>query len=122
MYASAPTTAQAIALANGAVTGFATFVNQLNADKAPQSQRVDIRLLGPATGGIVDPTASKSTAVLVFLVVFAIWCWLVLFVSRLRANLRAAKSSRADDLAGIPEPHRTYGPHPFAADFPRPRR
>ena len=97
VYASAPTTAQAIALANGAVTGFATFVNQLDPGKVPQSQGVEIRQLGQATGGIVDPTASKSIAVLVFLVVFALWCWFVLFASRLRANLRAAKLGRADE-------------------------
>jgi hypothetical protein len=119
VYASAPTTAQAIALANGAVTGFATFVNQLNAGKVPQSERIDIRQLGPATGGVVDPTASKSVAVLIFLVVFAIWCWLVLFVSRLRANVRAAKRGHADELAGVPEPNgRTFGAHPVAGDSP----
>jgi hypothetical protein len=116
VFAAAPTTAQAVALANGAVTGFAAFVNQLNAGKVPQSERVDVRQLGPATGAVVDPTASKSIALLVFLVVFAIWCWFVLFMSRLRANLRAAKISRAEDLSGIAEPHpRTYSP-PFAAD------
>jgi hypothetical protein len=119
VYASAPTTAQAIALANGAVTGFAAFVNQLNAGKVPQSERIDIRQLGPATGGIVDPAASKSIALLVFLVVFAIWCWLVLWVTRFRANLRAAKSSRTDEIPGIPEPHaRTFGPNPFAGNSP----
>ena len=36
VYAKAPTTAQAIALANGAVTGFAHFVSQLNANNVPQ--------------------------------------------------------------------------------------
>lgn len=117
VYASAPTTAQAIALANGAVTGFATFVNQLNPGKLPQSEAVEIRQLGQATGGIVDPTASKSTALLVFVAVFAIWCWLVLFVSRQRANLRAAKEGHADaDLASAtPEPHFPEpDPHHFA--------
>jgi hypothetical protein len=119
VYAAAPTTAQAIALANGAVTGFATFVNHLNGGNVPQSQRVEIHELGPATGGIVDPTSSKSIAVLVFLVVFAIWCWFVLFVSRLRANLRAAKSGGATEHSAIPEPHfPELAPHAFASDPP----
>jgi hypothetical protein len=119
VYAAAPTTAQAIALANGAVTGFATFVNQLNGGTVPQSERVEIRQLGPATGGVVDPTASKSTAVLIFLVVFAIWCWLVLFVSRLRANLRAAKRGVANEHSAIPGSHLPeLSPHPFAGDPP----
>ena len=119
VYAAAPTTAQAIALANGAVTGFAAFVNQLNGGNVPQSQRVDIRELGPATGGIVDPTSSKSIAVLIFLVVFAIWCWLVLFVSRLRANLRTAKRGGVNEHSAILEPHLPdLAPHPFAGDPP----
>lgn len=103
VFASAPTTAEAIRLANGAVAGFATFVSQLNPGKVPASERVDIRELGPATGGIVDPTASKSMALLVFVGVFAIWCWLVLFVHRLRSNLRAAKTGAAEEVSGMPE-------------------
>ena len=95
VFASAPTTAQAVALANGAVTGFASFVNQLNAGNVSAGNRIEIRQLGQATGGVVDPAASKSIALLAFVAVFAIWCWLVLFVSRLRANLRAAKRGRA---------------------------
>ena len=73
----------------------------------------------PGDGGIVDPTASKSIAVLVFLVVFAIWCWFVLFASRLRANLRAAKLGRADEFPIVPEPdllHEFGAPH-FAGDL-----
>ena len=117
VYASAPTTARAIALANGAVTGFETFVNQLNRGKVSQSEAVEIRQLGQATGGMVDPTASKSIALLLFLVVFAIWCWFVLFVDRMRANLRAAKQSRADEFSGIAEPYLpTLDEYPFSGD------
>ena len=121
VYANAPTTAQAIALANGAVTGFATFVNLLNASKVSQSERIEIRQLGQATGGIVDPSTSKSIAVLVFLIVFAIWCWFVLFVSRLRANLRAAKGGRSDESSAIPEPDLPdeSGAPPFAGHPPQ---
>jgi hypothetical protein len=120
VYATAPTTARAIALANGAVTGFATLVNQLNAGTVSQSDRVEIRQLGQATGGTVDPTTSKSIAVLVFLGVFAIWCWLVLFVRRLRANLRSAKRGSADELSAIPEPDLpdVFGAPPFAGNLP----
>jgi hypothetical protein len=103
VYAKAPTTAQAIALANGAVTGFANFVSQLNANHVPQAERVQVRQLGGATGGLVDPSASKSIGLLVFIAVFAVWCWIVLFVSRLKGNLSAAKRGGADDLFGLPE-------------------
>jgi hypothetical protein len=98
VYADAPTTAQAIALANGAVTGFASFVDQLPANNVPKSQRVEIRQLGQATGGMVDASASKSTAVLVFVGVFALWCCIVLFASRLLANLRTAKRGDVDSV------------------------
>jgi hypothetical protein len=98
--ADAPTTKQAIALANGAVAGFANFVNQLNANNVPQSQRIDIRQLGQATGGMVDASASKSIGLLVFVAVFALWCWIVLFASRLKANLRAARRGEVEPSGG----------------------
>ena len=94
VYAQAPTTEKAIALADGAVTGFAEFINHLNANGVPQRERVEIRQLGQATGGIVDPGAGKKIGVLVFLAVFAMWCWFVLFVSRVRADLRATQQTR----------------------------
>ena len=67
VYAQAPTTAQAIALANGAVTGFANFVNQLDGNNVPLGKRIEVRQLGAATGGMVDPGASKKIAVLALL-------------------------------------------------------
>jgi hypothetical protein len=119
VFASAPTTAQAVALANGAVTGFASFVNQLNAGNVSAGNRIEIRQLGQATGGVVDPAASKSIALLAFVAVFAIWCWFVLFVSRLRANLRAAKRGRAGDSSAMLEPpFSALDSRPFAGDPP----
>ncbi len=102
VYAKAPTTRKAIALANGAVTGFANFVSRLNANDVSQSHRVEVRRLGQATGGVVDGSASKSTALLVFVGIFAVWCFIVLFVTRLRNDLRLAKQGGADDVFGIP--------------------
>lgn len=99
VYADAPTTGQAIALANGAVTGFSSFINQLNANNVPQSQRVEIRQLGQASGGMVDASASKSTALLVFVAIFGLWCWIILFASSLKGNLRAARQGVADPQA-----------------------
>lgn len=113
VYAEAPTTKQAVALANGAVTGFAAFLDHLYANSPIASyNRIDIRQLGGAAGAIVDPAASKKLALLVFVGVFAAWCALVLFVSRLRGQLRSA---RIDDLtggaapAGLPE--EVFAPH-----------
>ena len=98
VFAEAPTTAKAIALANGAVTGFANFVNHSDAANVPAARRVEVRQLGGATGGIVDAGASKKIAVLAFFGILAVWCLLVLWVSRLRAELRAAKQADSDDL------------------------
>ena len=102
VYAQAPTTAQAIALANGAVTGFAKFIESLDGSDIPASQNIAIRQLGAATGGTVDPSATKEMAVLIFVGVFVAWCGLVLFVSRLRAQVRAAKQHGGDDPFALP--------------------
>lgn len=120
VYAKAPTSKQAIALANGAVTGFANFVTQLNANNVPQGERIEVRRLGQATGGIVDPSAGKSIAVLVFVAVFALWCCVVLFVSRLLADLRAAKRGGVDDLFAVPgNPLPTVAAPAVTDDLPR---
>ena len=103
VYAQAPTTAKAIALANGAVTGFANFVSNLNATDVTQNERILVRQLGQATGGVVDPSAGKSIALLLFVGVLALWCCIVLFVSRLSANLRAAKWDGIDDPFAVAE-------------------
>jgi hypothetical protein len=119
VYADAPTTKEAIALANGAVTGFASFISQLNANNVPQSERIDIRQLGQATGGMVDASASKSMALLVFVAVFALWCGIVLFASRLRANLRAARQGDVEPFA-VPTDSLPRFPSPgIADDLPR---
>jgi hypothetical protein len=118
VYVEAPTTAQAIALANGAVTGFANFINQLDGNNVPLSKRIEVRQLGGATGGIVDPGASKKIAVLIFFAVLAMWCGVVLFVSRLLAQLRAAKRNGADDLFAVPEDELTPAPAPGMGNPP----
>lgn len=95
VYAEAPTTKQAIALANGAVTGFAAYINYLdNQSSVPAGQRIVIRQAGSATGGVVDPGAGAALAAIIFVVVLALWCALVLFVTNLRAHLRLAHVSR----------------------------
>ena len=117
VYAKAPTTAQAVALADGAVTGFANFVDTLNANTVSQGQRVEVRRLGQATGGVVDASASKEIAFLVFVAVVAVWCCIVLFVSRLRANVRVAKQGGPDDFFAE-EPLRTVTTPAVTDDLP----
>lgn len=98
VYATAPTTKEAVALANGAVTGFGKFVSRVEtrASVTP-SARIILRQLGGATGGVVDPAASKSKAAIIFLFVFALWCGLLLFVTSLWSQVRAERSRLPDD-------------------------
>jgi len=87
----APTTAQAIALANAAAVGLKRYVTALeDANKIPPHARVTIRQLGSANGAVVDGGISKSLAAIVFVVVFFVWCMLMLAVTRFRQNWRAS--------------------------------
>jgi hypothetical protein len=85
IYAQAPTTQQAIALANGAVTGFANYLASLESQTAiSTNQRVEIRQLGKAVGGVVDPGSNKKIAAIIFVMVLLIWCAIILLVQRAR--------------------------------------
>ena len=102
IYAQAPTTAQAVKLANAAVAGLTEYVNSLaTTAKVRDSRRVVIRQLGQATGSVDSPSASKTLAVLAFIGVFVLWCVLILvgerFVGAWRESsaLAAPKRSRS---------------------------
>jgi hypothetical protein len=87
----APTTSEAVALANGAAVGLHKYVTNLErAEKITPHSRVRIRQLGSAHGAVVDGGVSKSLMVIVFVAVFLLWCILILAASRLRKNWRAS--------------------------------
>lgn len=91
VFSQAPTTRQAVALANAAAVGLQRYVAAIEtANKVPRSERVIIRQLGPASGGVVNGGISRAMAVLVFAAVFFIWCMLVLVGSRFRDSWRAS--------------------------------
>jgi hypothetical protein len=91
IYSQAPTTVQAVALANAAAVGLQKYVANLeNAGKIPAKSRVTIRQLGTANGAVVNGGISKSLAAIVFLAVFLLWCILVLVAVRFRDNWRAS--------------------------------
>ena len=118
IYSQAPTTKQAIALANGAVSGLQEYLTNVeNADNVRPSNRVEIHPLGTATGGPVDPAIRKSLAALVFLAVFVLWCVALLVGARFRANwLASAEIHDAEvgepglDRAGQPRPACSHAP------------
>jgi hypothetical protein len=91
IYAQAPTTNQAILLANAAAASLGQYVRNLQeTDRVPSQSRVVIRQLGLASGGVADGGVSKALAVIVFLGVLLLWCVLVLAAVRFRAYWRAS--------------------------------
>jgi hypothetical protein len=96
VYAQAPTTKQAVALADGAATGFAKYLDVLDREtNVPDSQRVQIRQLGGAQGGVVNQRSGREIGVLLTMMVFFAWCFGMLFMIRLRANLRMSRGAAA---------------------------
>ena len=87
----APTTKQAVALANAAATGLHGYVTSVeSAESIPPHKRVRIRQLGSAHGAVVNGGVSKALAAIVFVVVFLLWCVLMLAATRFRKNWRAS--------------------------------
>ncbi|MFI5004105.1 MAG: hypothetical protein ACHQE6_03730 [Solirubrobacterales bacterium] len=103
IYAQAPTTAQAILLANAAATSLGQYVRNLQeANSTPAQSRVVIRQLGQASGGVVDGGISKTLAIMVFMGVFLVWCVLVLMAVRFREYWRASVALAADSDEAAP--------------------
>lgn len=126
--AQAPTTGQAIALANGAAIALRQYVAGLQATaKVAAAQRVTIRQLGTANGSVDNAGISKSLAGIVFVAVFLLWCVLVLLGARFRESWRASAKiygtrddvdvSVGDDGASLDE-DRPEGAHLRATDIP----
>ena len=100
----APTTAQAVALANGAVKGFADYIHQLDAKSSiPPTQQIQIRQLGAAQGGVVAAGSAAKLGALIGLVVFLVWCLLVLWVSRVREQMRTPEPSGHESVGEFDE-------------------
>jgi hypothetical protein len=100
IYAEAPTTDQAIALANGAVTGFSRYLRTLESQTSIHAnQRVEIRQLGQPVGGVVDPHASKKIAAVLVLLVLLGWCGMILLFERKRANKAQSHAAAATATA-----------------------
>jgi hypothetical protein len=88
--AQAPTTSQAVALANAAVLGLQEYVTTLqNTTHTPPAARVQIRQLGTANGAVVDGGIKKALLAIVFGAVFLAWCGLILVGVRFRESWRA---------------------------------
>ena len=101
----APTTRQAVALANAAAVGMQRYIAQFEiANNVPPSSRVVIRQLGPANGAVVDGAISKSLAGMTFVVTFLLWCVLMLAVPRALAIWRASAVLQGAKEGGRQDP------------------
>lgn len=79
VFAQAPTVKEALALAEAAPAALRVYVERLQERQhTPRKNRVEIRPLGHATGGVVNAGANTEIAILVFFVVFALWCILLI--------------------------------------------
>jgi hypothetical protein len=91
VYAQAPTTAMAVALANASASALSQYISAAGGQTdVPDRSRATIRQLGSATGAVVNGGVGKQIMVLVFIAVLFFWCILVLAVVRFRANWRAS--------------------------------
>lgn len=92
VYTQAPTTPQAIALANGSIRALDQFVHQLQLRQhIPAAASVTIRTIGQASGGLANGGITKKLAGFVFVVTFVAWCVLILLGIRFRANWRRSE-------------------------------
>jgi hypothetical protein len=75
VFAQAPTEAEAARLAEAVPAALRRYVQRLQRNQhTPAKNRVEIRRLGHATGGVVNAGANTEIAALVFFLVFAGWC------------------------------------------------
>jgi hypothetical protein len=75
VYSLAPSTREAERLANQAVAGLRVYVNALAESQGfPPEDRVQLRQLGRARGGEVNPHSALVIALLTFVVAFALTC------------------------------------------------
>ncbi len=115
IFAQAPTTDEANRLADGAARGLSAYVDQLETRNAiPEKRRVAIRQLGEPSARPVNEGVGKKVAVLVFGLVFVVWCAGILIVSRLIAGWKA--SGEVVQLGEDAAPH----PAPVAVPVPAP--
>jgi len=108
--AQAPSTSQAVKLADSAAWALSHYVSQLQArNNTPVNDRIVIRQLGSATGGISDAGVSKALATIVFVLVFALWCVGMLLSARFAETWRVAARAHGRESGTAGERQRKDG-------------
>ena len=94
IYAQTPDPKSAAALANAAVGGTESYLEQLgHSTNTPGTQQVRLMQLGNAEGTIVDQGIRWKFALLIFILAFGASCATVIYVRRVREGWRLAALS-----------------------------
>ena len=122
VFAQAPTEAEAARLAEAVPTALHRYVERLQQQQhTPRKNRVEIRRLGHATGGVVNAGANREIAALVFFLVFVGWCILLVPAHTISRGWRDGNRWDDDDGDGEgPRAGESRGPREDAirAGFP----
>lgn len=87
IYSEAPDGKAAEKLANAAVGGLEGYLHVVAKEQGtPRKDRVHLTQLGSARGGVINSGAGIRIALLVFVLVFAVSCAAVLFITRVRSG------------------------------------
>jgi uncharacterized protein involved in exopolysaccharide biosynthesis len=97
IYAETPTAESAAALANAAVGGMQSYLDELAAStKTPVEAQIRLMQLGGAKGAVINSGIEWRFVLLAFLLAFVVACATVIWVGRVREGWRlAALSERA---------------------------
>jgi hypothetical protein len=91
IFAQGRTANEAIRLADAGAQGLIAYVETLQARGSVRAaSKVELRQLGGARGALVNPSASETLALLVFVGVFVFWCIIVLLGANVVTGLRDA--------------------------------
>jgi hypothetical protein len=126
VFAQAPTTEEALALASAAPAALRSYIEGIQARQdTPTDRQVEVRKLGRAVGGVINESANLQIATLVFIVVLFGWCMLLVpaqTIARGWRDLGAERAARSsDNPPEQPRGNRSNG-HERGGGVPRPER
>lgn len=103
--AQAPRVPDAIKLADASASAFKKYIEGVQVrQRQPLIERVSIRQLGPAEGGLVAKEINRQLAVMTLLAAFVGWCLALLAVTGVARNLAAIRAAEhgADEAPAQP--------------------
>ncbi len=116
VFAQAPSPDEATRLADAVPLALATYITRLQEEQGtPDKERLEVRKLGHATGGVVNAHANVEIAVLVFIVVLAGWCMLMIPAQTIARGWREIREEGAASRNGGPRTNGTAGSRGRAA-------